>query len=775
MAVFSFIGATIASAVGLTGSFITIAGIGLSATGALVASVVAGGLAYATAKVTGAFDIPGQDLGPDPGVKIQVAPSTDNRIGIPYGRNTMGGPITDVAISNNNQTMTYIIVLGEAVDGATYTLNEVYKNADTCNFDSGGVLTSITEQGGTVNSDLAGKIRVGLYAGDPISGKFFGLSGGAYLYLPHATNSVSYSLQDLVYAIVQIDYDAENGLTGLPPMSFDITNSISNPGDVLIDYLNNDRYGAGLSNTLIDVNSITDTANTAMKGYCAEQITYTPNTGGSSTIDRWEINGYINTANDVATNINKICQAAATFFTFDNKQGKFKAVPNRPTSSTFSLNDDNIVSKIQITSTELYSLFNKAEIVFADKNKRDQSNSLTIETPSGDLNPNEPENIVKYRIDLINNNIHAENLANLDLTQSRKGMVVQCTGDFSCMQIDVGDVVDLTNEDYGFSAKEFRVLRTKEVQEEGGIINVQLSLLEYEPNAYVIGTVTESDDAGGNVDIPVIPPGDIVPPNIFSGIVTNVDTFDVSPSGGTGAVFSVFKNVLNGTYGSVYPTTAGSGYSVGDTITVDGKYLRGFSGTHNLSFTVDTIDGGGGVIAPTGNVSGNAQVFQGNIYGGYNTRESMGNIAVGGQIEDKPAANTSMNNNTTIERIIDTRELDFTEGTGIEPGDYSFMSAGTPIGTMPGGGLAEFNFTSEVKIEYANGNVDTNTFGITASNVDSIPSIIEANKKITIGENAVSGNVVLAGVNTLDTNPSGQRGFSNLRYDMVRLNKGDVF
>jgi len=773
MAVFSFIGATIASAVGLTGSFITIAGIGLSATGALVASVVAGGLAYATAKVTGAFDIPGQDLGPDPGVKIQIAPSTDNRIGIPYGRNIMGGPITDVAISNNNQTMTYIIVLGEAVDGATYTLNKVYKNADTCNFDSGGSLTSITEQGGTVNTDLAGKIRIGLYAST--FGKFFGLSGGAYVYLPHATNAVSYSLEDLIYAIVQIDYDAENGLTGLPPMSFDITNSVSNPGDVLMNYLNNSRYGAGLSNTIIDTNSIIGTANTAMKGYAAETITYTPNTGGNATIDRWEINGYINTGNDVATNINKICQASATFFTFDNKQGKFKAIPNRPTSSTFSLTDDNIVSKIEITSTELYALFNKAEIIYADKNKRDQSASIVLETPAGELNPNEPENTAKYRIDLINNNIHAENLANLDLAQSRKGMVVQCVGDFSCMQIDVGDVVDLTNTDYGFTNKEFRVLRTKEINEEGGIINVELTMLEYEPNAYVTVSVTESDDAGGNINIPVVPPGIITPPDIFTGIIPNVSIFDVSPPGGTGAVFTVFKDVINAGYGSVYPTTPGSGYSVGDTITVDGKYLKGFSGTHNLTFTVDTIDGGGGVIAPTGNVSGNASVFAANIWGNYNTRESMGNIAVGGQIEDKPANNVSMANNNFNSYIIPSRELDFTTGTGIEPGDYSFMAAGTPLGSLANVVTANAAFGVHANIEYANGTVQFENFGINKGNFDNIPDILEANQKITISEGAVGGNVRIFAKNTMDQTPSGNRGFTGIRYDMLRINKGDVF
>ena len=55
MAIFSTIGAIVASSLGFAAAsgaaFATIAGIGLTATGTLVAGLVAGGLAVATAKV----------------------------------------------------------------------------------------------------------------------------------------------------------------------------------------------------------------------------------------------------------------------------------------------------------------------------------------------------------------------------------------------------------------------------------------------------------------------------------------------------------------------------------------------------------------------------------------------------------------------------------------------------------------------------------------------------------------------------------------------------
>lgn len=524
MAVFSAIaGAIISSFATAGGWFLTTAG-ALTTAGTILSGVIAGGLALATAKVLGVFDPP--DLGPDPGVKIQLAPSTDNKIGIAYGRNFMSGPITDVAISNQNDTMHYCITLSEQVEGATYTVNQIFRDTSKLNFSSGNAsVNSQTNPNSTNVSTIAGKIRCRVYAGGTAaSNQIFPSSGtqvAATTMMPHWTNTTDYSMEDLVFAMVEIDYDQENGIVGLGGMSFDITNSVSNPGDVMIDYLNNTRYGAGLSNTIIDVTSITGAANTSLKGYSAEQVSFTPHGGGSSTQDRWQINGYLSSHSSVGTNIAKIAQASASFFLFDTKQGKFKVLPNRTRASTFSLNDNNIVSKISVSSTELYSLYNAAEVEFNDVSRRDQSNTVKVSIPSSDKNPNEPENIAKFRLDLVNDPIRASQIANIDLSQSRNGLVVKCETDFTGMEIDVGDVVDLTNEDFGFSAKEFRVMKHEEKLDDTGMITCNLTLLEYNEDVYVQPAVTNSAPQLP-IDIPTIPIVPIVIPGVFNGTYGNV-------------------------------------------------------------------------------------------------------------------------------------------------------------------------------------------------------------------------------------------------------------
>ena len=478
----------------------------------IATSVIAGGLAYGTARALGVFKPPSLDQGADPGTTIQLPPATDNRIPVMYGNVFTSGPIFDAAISNQNQTMTYCIALSEETQTGNFTCGQVFMNDAELIF-TGNTATSHRDPNQSSNTTYANKVRLNIYQGGssgsdvifPTSGT--GSSTAATAIVPHW--GVNHTANNLVYAVLQIDYDAENGLTGLPSMTFKMRNSLSNPGDVLYDYLTSDRYGAGLVNAQIDVNSITGTANTQMKGYCAEQVSYTNQANASVTHDRYNINGMLSTFDATSTNIDKICQASATFFTYNVKEGKFAAVPNRALSTAekanvLVYNDDNIVSKIDISSTELYALYNAVEIEFADNTRKDQQNTVKVETPPGDRNANEPDNVLNYKLDMINDNMRAEALANIDLNQSRTATVIQFETDFSGLQTDTGDVVKITNSLYGWSDKLFRIMRCTERQSETGMITVQMSGIEYSDDYYTEPASTETPDLGF-IDLPRIP------------------------------------------------------------------------------------------------------------------------------------------------------------------------------------------------------------------------------------------------------------------------------
>jgi len=505
----------------------------------IATSVIAGGLAYGTARALGVFKPPSMDTGPDPGSRVQLPPATDNKLPVIYGNVFTSGPIFDAAISNENKTMTYCIALSEETQTGSFTCEEVFMNDVKLVF-SGNTVVSHVDPNQSADTTYNGNVRLNVYQGGsagsdvvfPTSGT--GSTTAATSIVPHW--GVNHTANNMVYAVLQLDYDAENGLTGLPQMTFKMKNTLNNPGDVLYDYLTSDRYGAALSNADLNVTSITGSANTSMKGYGAESISYRDQSNVSQTHSRYSINGVLSTFDTCSTNIDKICQASGTFFTYDVKNGEFAAIPNRALSSAekancLVYNDDNIVSKIDISSTELYALYNAVEVEFADSTRKDQQNTVKVETPAGDRNPNEPDNVLNYRLEMVNDNMRAETLANIDLNQSRVGTVIQFSADYSGMQTDVGDVIKLTNSLYGWTDKLFRVMRCTEVSTPEGMVTVTISAIEYSDDYYVQADIQQTP-ADLPIDIPKLPIiGPIYLPQIYQGTYGNVSALPGSTFG----------------------------------------------------------------------------------------------------------------------------------------------------------------------------------------------------------------------------------------------------
>lgn len=467
----------------------------------IAVGVVAAGLAATTAKLLGVFEPPKVN-GSDPGVKIQLPPATDNRVPRMYGQNFTGGIIIDAEIKNQNKTMAYCMVISEYHSNDTWSINDIYRGDAKLNFDPSNPfrVASITDPNATSSTNVNNKIRVRVYAGGSASAnQIFPTTSKANAYAPSGSQGFcqfanwtsANSMDDLVFAIIEVDYDPENGLTGLGAFTFDLQNSTSRPDDVLLDYLTNDRYGAGFSQSMIDLPSITDWA-----AWCDQTVNYTTSAGASATHARYQIDGALSTFNDCKSNIDRICQSSGAWFTYNNKTGKFGVVAQRPATtselnSAFEFTDENIISSVDITSTELYSLYNTVEAEFPSVINRDQTDVYYASVPANVRHPNEPDNVLKTRLEMVNSRSRVSQLANIDLNQSRVSTVVEVTGDFSTLVVDVGDVVKLTLADYGFSNKLFRVMRTTE-DTRSGVITIKHTLLEYDADVY--GDIITQDE-----------------------------------------------------------------------------------------------------------------------------------------------------------------------------------------------------------------------------------------------------------------------------------------
>ena len=235
MAVFTAIASAITGAL-LSAGLAATTIFGTLTVGGLVTSVIAGGLAMATAKVTGLFKAPGFQQAKDPGVKVQLSPSTDNRVPVFYGRVNTGAIIVDAEIKNQNNTMVYCMVIGEKTDTGSYSIQEIKRGDATLNFTGGyasatsSTVISQTDPNATSSTNVNGKMRCRVYAGNAQSSvnQIFpplGSKVAAQSLMTNITASTNY--EDLVYAIFEMDYDVENGLTNLGQITFEIANTLT--------------------------------------------------------------------------------------------------------------------------------------------------------------------------------------------------------------------------------------------------------------------------------------------------------------------------------------------------------------------------------------------------------------------------------------------------------------------------------------------------------------------------------------------------------------------
>jgi hypothetical protein len=191
------------------------------------------------------------------GNKITLSPTSENRIPVVYGGAILSGIITDARMSADNQTMTYCLTISEVTgtkmsDGiaSEFLFEDVYANGNRIIFRADGVTASyMIDADGNVDRSIDGLIKVYLYKDGSIHPAILdnytaGATGLASTYMPGWTTS--HSMNNLVFAIVEVTYNKTKNVTSLPNISFAIQNSMTMPGDCLYDYMTNTRYGAGI-------------------------------------------------------------------------------------------------------------------------------------------------------------------------------------------------------------------------------------------------------------------------------------------------------------------------------------------------------------------------------------------------------------------------------------------------------------------------------------------------------------------------------------------------
>jgi len=463
----------------------------------------------------------------DNGVRLQVPPSSTNAIPIVYGDAYMGGTFVDAVLSENQKAMYYVLAVSSISPNGQFTFDttDMYYGDRKITFDATdrAKVISLSDEAGNVDTKINGYLWIGLYTSTQAG--VITSSNGWYapnVVMGPTTPFTAYpiaagqqwpstgrQMNGLAFAIVTLVYSRDADTTQLSPITFKVKQAlngtgVAKPGDVWYDYITNTVYGGAVPTSFVDSTNVA-----VLNTYSDATITFTNSSGVTSTQSRYRINGVLDAGQTVLSNIDKIVSACDSWMTYDAALGKWAIVVNKAETASYAFNDNNIIGEIRVSATDITSSINQVEAKFPFKQNRDQPAFVYLETPSELWYPNEPVNKYTITYDMVNDSVQAQYLANRLLEQAREDLIVSFSTTYYGIQVDAGSVVSVTNSNYGWTNKLFRVTRVNEASLPDGSLGAKLELSEYSAAVYDDQTIEQYSPVP-NSDLPSV--------NYFSAI-----------------------------------------------------------------------------------------------------------------------------------------------------------------------------------------------------------------------------------------------------------------
>lgn len=438
----------------------------------------------------------------DMGVRQQVPPSAVNAIPIVYGDAYMGGTFVDAVLTTDQKTMYYVLAISSISPNGQFTFDtaDMYYGDRKITFDGTDLtkVVSLTDEAGNVDTKISGNLYISLYT-STAGGTITSANGASAPSTVMGGSDIASAqrwtgtrqMNGLGFAIVKLIYNRDADTTQLSPITFKVKQAlngtgVAKAGDVWYDYITNTVYGGA-----VDAAFVNSSSATALNAYGDQLITFDDYSGNPSTQPRYRINGVLDAGQSVLSNIDRIMSACDSWMTYNAALGQWSVVVNKAESAAYAFDDDNIVGEIRVSATDITSSINQVEARFPFKENRDQAAFINIETPSGLLYPNEPVNKYSITYDLVNDSVQANYLANRLLEQAREDLIVSFSTTYYGIQVDAGDVVSVTNSDYGWNAKLFRVMKVNEASLPDGQLGARMELSEYNAAIYDDQDITQ--------------------------------------------------------------------------------------------------------------------------------------------------------------------------------------------------------------------------------------------------------------------------------------------
>lgn len=404
-----------------------------------------------------------------------------------YGTVRKGGNITflDTSGTDNKYLHMVISLAGHRVEEIT----SVYINDEIVTIDGSNDVTSSR----WLDEDGDPTIRIWRYTGSQTS-------ANSTLKSATAANSdfIGYGI---AYLYVRMKYDADVFSGGVPTFTalvkgmrpYDPRNSTNaytaNAALCIRDYLVS-AYG-------LDDNSVDDTYFISAANDCDVDVDKRV-----GTQKRYEINGVVNAQSTVGSVLQDMLAACNGTLFFSGGKWKLKVGVYDASVKSFTL--DDLRSEITLP-TKRSRRDNYNQVVGKFINKADdyvEADYPAITSSVFLADDDGIENTLDLTLNMVTDSAQAQRVARQTLYRNREQMVFSADFGLSAMGVEVGDTVDLTIENYGWTNKTFEVAAWQLVISDTGGVRIRMTLRETSEDAFAWAGSDEEEILTNNSTLP---------------------------------------------------------------------------------------------------------------------------------------------------------------------------------------------------------------------------------------------------------------------------------
>jgi hypothetical protein len=418
------------------------------------------------------------------GYEVNTRSSVANRSVI-YGETKVGGIIVfDHSYASDNSKFNRIVAIaGHEVDSIQKVFLDLGDHSYRASSASGNV-TTLTKQDFQFNDVVGDTLSTsGKIAIKAVDGGHTTSLGGATV--PNFDTSVwtaNHKLLGVAHIAASFVYDEDLFPQSVPSITalvrgkklYDPRTATTawsdNPALAILDYLRDTSYGVGVVDANIDFDSFKTAANV-----CEEIV---------DGAKRYTVNGFFITAQAHVDVLDQLRSSMAGHLWYS--QGKWRVKAGSYIAPTLTLTEDDLRSPITVaTRASRRDSANTVKGVFSGKESGYKDTEYPPVTAATFVaQDNGYENILDLNFPFTNTATEAQRLAIIALEKARLQTTVNATFGIRAFGLQIGDVVQLTNERMGFSSKTFEVTDWSFGLGEEGAFNVDLTLSEITSSVY---------------------------------------------------------------------------------------------------------------------------------------------------------------------------------------------------------------------------------------------------------------------------------------------------